>query len=102
MVEVQSIENETARIRINVDIDSTVVDELKTVLDEVIAAGCRNIIIDASGVEYVNSSGLGTLIGANSKLKLIGGALEFHNITEDFHNFMENMNLDREFILKDA
>jgi len=52
---------------------------LNTRLHELVEAGKKQIIIDLAGVQFMNSSGLGLLIGGVSALKNAGGALKIAN-----------------------
>ena len=55
---------------------------LNTKLHELVEAGKKQIIIDLHGVEFVNSSGLGLLIGGVSALKAAGGMLKLARASE--------------------
>jgi anti-sigma B factor antagonist len=49
---------------------------LNNKLHELQAAGKNTIVLDLSKVQFINSSGLGILIGGASMLKTAGGALK--------------------------
>ena len=51
-------------------------------LHELIDAGRKHAVIDLKGVEFMNSSGLGLLIGGVSTMKNAGGSLRFANASE--------------------
>jgi anti-sigma B factor antagonist len=51
-------------------------------LHELIGAGKKFVVIDLKKVEFMNSSGLGLLIGGVSTMKNAGGALKFANASE--------------------
>lgn len=48
---------------------------LNSQIHELLAAHRKNIVLDLGGVEFMNSSGLGMLIGGASALKNAGGRL---------------------------
>ena len=49
---------------------------LRHSIDESMKAfGCRNLILDFSGVGFMDSSGIGVVLGRYKKLKKTGGAL---------------------------
>lgn len=48
---------------------------LNTALHELVDGGKKYIVLDLGGVQFMNSSGLGLLIGSASLLKTAGGAL---------------------------
>jgi anti-sigma B factor antagonist len=51
-------------------------------LHELIEARKTNVVIDLKGVEFMNSSGLGLLIGGVSTMRNAGGSLRFANASE--------------------
>ena len=59
--------------------DST---EVNKIINQLIDEKHVNVVIDLSGVELMNSSGLGILIQANQMLKNAGGGLKLANVTE--------------------
>ena len=59
--------------------DST---ELNSVVNDLINEKHTNVIVDLSGVELMNSSGLGMLIQTNQMLKQAGGALKLATVAE--------------------
>jgi anti-sigma B factor antagonist len=46
------------------------------------ASESRNVIINLKGVDYIDSSGLGTLVAAHSTLAKAGGALALMNLSK--------------------
>ena len=55
---------------------------LNSRLHELVESGKKQIVIDLSGVQFMNSSGLGLLIGGVSALKNAGGALKIANASD--------------------
>ena len=55
---------------------------LKDKVQSLIQQGNKNIIIDLSGVSYVDSAGLGQLVQAYATTKNKGGALKLVNVTK--------------------
>ncbi len=55
---------------------------LNTKLHELVESGRNQIVIDLARVQFMNSSGLGLLIGGVSALKSAGGALKIANASE--------------------
>jgi len=43
---------------------------------EVLASGCNRIVLDLSGVDYIDSTGLGSLVICFTSVKKAGGALK--------------------------
>jgi len=49
---------------------------LNSKLHELVDAGTKQVVLDMKGVEFMNSSGLGLLIGGASLMRNAGGALK--------------------------
>ncbi|MBN2617394.1 MAG: STAS domain-containing protein [Spirochaetales bacterium] len=71
------------------------VDELKEEAVRLIDQGEKNIILDLSKTEYIDSSGIGKLLFINKKLISFGGKMEIINITDSLFNFFETLALDK-------
>jgi anti-sigma B factor antagonist len=57
------------------EIDIHTAPDLRARLGELEQSGARTIVVDLSGVDFLDSSALGTLVGANKELQANGGAL---------------------------
>ncbi len=71
------------------DITGTAKDlEFSDTLQKLIAEGKKNIIIDLKETGFVNSSGLGMLIGGYTTVKNGGGDLKLANATEKIESLL--------------
>jgi len=61
-----------AVVRIEGEVDLFSAPDLRTTLDNLIEAGTRHIVVDLATVEFLDSSGLGALVGALKHLRAIG------------------------------
>jgi anti-anti-sigma factor len=57
------------------EIDLDTVGLLSGSLSDTIAAGAKQVVVDFAHVTYIDSAGLGALVGAHKKLRAAGGAL---------------------------
>jgi anti-sigma B factor antagonist len=55
---------------------------VNNILHELVEQGTKHVVIDLGGVEFINSSGLGLLIGSATTMKNAGGALKLANASE--------------------
>jgi len=62
---------------------------------ERIAAGASKLVVDLSGIERVNSSGIGVLAGLISSAANAGASLRFAGIPEKVWNIMTIVGLTR-------
>ena len=66
-------------------------------LHELIETGTRSVVIDLGDVDWMNSSGLGILIGGLSAIRKSGGDLRLASVTEKIEEVLRITKLDRVF-----
>ena len=60
------------------EIDLSSVELLTATLTDTIEAGAVHVTVDLDGVTYLDSAGLGALVGASKRLRAVGGTLALH------------------------
>ena len=60
--------------------------EIHEKIKELIAQGAKKVVADVDRVSWMNSTGLGALIGAMTSLRNAGGDLKLARITENVEN----------------
>ena len=90
-------ENESATIRPQSDVVASMASEFKTELKGLLEEGIRQLTIDLSGVEMVDSVGLGVFIATHNSLHKAGGSLTVSNASTDIASLFKTMRLDRHF-----
>jgi anti-sigma B factor antagonist len=70
-----SSEADTAAITADGEIDLATVNTLRSAITEAMKQGASHLTLDLDRVTYIDSSGLGTLIGAHKRLEASGGSL---------------------------
>jgi len=76
--------------------------ELRKSFDGIIGRQEKKVLIDFSGVSYIDSSGLATLIEMFQRLKKIGGRLRFSNLDQKVKNVFEITKLHKLFEISDS
>lgn len=76
--------------------DASQVDTAEAVLNEV----GESITIDCSGLDYISSAGLGTLIATQQRLAESGGALTLSNLSGHIRDVFRISGLDQLFTIK--
>jgi len=79
------------------DIVASMVDELRKKLLILIDKGNNDLGIDLTGVEMIDSVGLGVLIATHNSLSRNGGKLTVTNVSEDIYGLFKTMRLDQHF-----
>ena len=68
-------EADTATITAEGEVDLATVNTLRTALTRAMQQGAAHVTLNLDKVTYIDSSGLGTLIGAHKRLASSGGTL---------------------------
>ena len=89
-----------AVITLKQDLVASTVNDLRTMIQEAIKEGIKNISINMSGISVVDSMGIGLLISTKNSLSGVDGTLEVLNIQADIMNLFQSMRLDQHFSLK--
>ena len=63
--------------------------------------GDRQFVVDFSGTEYIDSSGLGVLVTLSKKIREQGGELSLVSLSEDLRTLFELTKLDTLFLFSD-
>ena len=82
--------NKLLTIKIADEIDESTTDKLRRKIDnEITRYMPRKTIFDFSRVAFMDSAGIGMIIGRYKLMKLIGGSLEIHNVKESAKKILE-------------
>jgi anti-sigma B factor antagonist len=70
-----SAEGADALVTVRGEIDLATQADFRAVLSDLVVSGQVNLSIDLSGVEFIDSTGLGALIGARRRVHAFNGSL---------------------------
>jgi anti-anti-sigma factor len=84
------------------DIVAASVPELRTQLRAVIGGGSREIVLDLSGVEMLDSTGIGLLISAHNSLRKVGGTLAVIHASPEILELLQSMRIHQHFSVSGA
>jgi anti-anti-sigma factor len=76
-------------VRIDGDFDSVSVLSVREAFDRALAEGCRDVVLDLTGVTYIDSSALGFLVWADQRLSPVEGRLVLAGATADVARILE-------------
>ncbi len=91
------LKNGTVVCRIEGDIDINCSPELKKAFDKLIARKTPRIVIELSRVNYVDSSGLATLVGILKNMRSYGGKMRLSGMSSKIKSLFEITKLDKLF-----
>jgi anti-sigma B factor antagonist len=95
----QEIDAETHLIEVDGQIDLYSAPEFKERTLGVIESGKKRVVVDLSGVTFMDSTGLSVLVGALKRLRLMDGRLTIVATDDDIRRIFEITGLDRSFTL---
>lgn len=71
------------------------VPTLRKAIDELVSSGTARLVVDLSATDFIDSSGLGALIGGLKSARLADGDLRIAGVTEPVRRVLKLTNLDR-------
>jgi anti-sigma B factor antagonist len=74
---------------------------LRQLVCDQLSAGHKNILFNLGDVNYIDSSGLGNLVGAFTSVRKQGGELKLLNLTNKVHDLMQITRLYTVFDIMD-
>lgn len=99
MSEIVNQDNQTI-IKPGVDIVASMAEEFKTELLSVINESSAEVVIDLTGVEMVDSVGIGVIIAAHNSLSQSDRKLKVINVAKDVYGLFSTMRLNRRFTVE--
>jgi anti-anti-sigma factor len=98
MNEVSATQNDSrAVIRPEADVVAASVADLRSRMRDLIGAGVRDLIVDLSAVQMVDSAGLGLLISAHNSLRKAGGHISVVHASPDVYELFRTMRIHQHF-----
>mgnify|MGYP001179636107 CR=1 FL=1 len=86
-------------VRVDGEIDVYTAPSLRRHLDEHIQRGCRDLVVDLGGVTFLDSTGLGVLVGRLKLIRAHGGLMRIVSAQERVLKVFGITGLDRVFEL---
>ena len=77
------------------------IGDLRDAVRALIAEGKKKIILNLAGVDYIDSSGVGELVGSFTTVRNAGGELKLLNLTQKVHDVLYVTKLYTVFDIKD-
>jgi anti-sigma B factor antagonist len=70
-------------------------------VDQLVAAGGRQIVVDLSGVTYIDSAGVGMLVAESQRVAAQGGSMRLAHLTARSHHLLAMLKLKMMFEIYD-
>jgi anti-sigma B factor antagonist len=94
-----SRDGEVCVVRVAGEVDVYTSPSLKVALTDAMGDGCRIVIADLGGVPFIDSSGLGVLVGALRRAREAGGEMRLVSERDAVVKILRITGLDRVFPL---
>lgn len=96
------IQGETAVITLKGALDAQTAPELKNTFSQVIRDGRQDIVLDLTAVDFMDSSGLGAIVGAYKQVRIGKGDVRIAGLQPVVRKVFELTRLDRVFRIFDS
>jgi anti-sigma B factor antagonist len=77
------------------------IGDLRTAVHGLIAQGKKKIILNLAAVDYIDSSGVGELVGCFTTVRNAGGELKLLNLSQKVHDILNVTKLYTVFDIRD-
>lgn len=94
----ESLEN-VAKVVISGEVDIYTAQQFKEKLYQIVDNSAKDIVIDCSGLDYIDSTGLGIFVGALKKARLTDRNISLENIRDNIRKLFNITGLDKLFII---
>lgn len=74
---------------------------LRNLINDLLSKGQKKILINLADVSYIDSSGLGSLVGSFTSVRKQGGELKLLNLTHKVHDLLQITRLYTAFDVMD-
>jgi len=84
------IDRQTLLLRLSGELDMNTSEQLRQIIDsDIERRGIRTVILNFANVQFIDSSGLGMILGRYKKLMSLGGKLKITNVPPHIYKIME-------------
>ena len=95
-------ETRTLILRVTEEIDQHIADKIRKKLDsEIEIYSPRKVVFDFNGIEFMDSSGIGMVLGRYKLVKMLGGTFEIINVNKRLKRIFDMSGVSRIIDIKD-
>lgn len=90
---------DSAKVFVTGEVDIYTAQQFKDKLYDIVDNSGKDLVIDCSGLNYIDSTGLGIFVGALKKTRLAGRNIRLENIRDNIRKLFVITGLDKLFII---
>ncbi len=98
MAQVES--DQVTKVAVSGEIDIYTAQQFKERLYQIVDSSTKDLVIDCSDLNYIDSTGLGIFVGALKKTRLTDRSISLENIRENIRKLFNITGLDKLFIIR--
>lgn len=98
MAQVES--DQVTKVAVSGEIDIYTAQQFKERLYQIVDSSTKDLVIDCSDLNYIDSTGLGIFVGALKKARLTDRSISLENIRENIRKLFNITGLDKLFIIR--
>ena len=96
-------ENKVLNFQITEEIDHYIVENLRREADDEITRYMpRKVVFDFSNVSFMDSAGIGMIIGRYKTMKMLGGSFEIVNVSKSVKKILEMSGITKIIPIRDV
>lgn len=95
-----SIDDGTTTVRVQGEVDLYTAPRLRERLDAVVAGEAPRVVVDLEQLDFIDSTGLGVLVGALKQARDSGGDMSLRNPSRSTHKLLEIAGLTELFSIQ--
>lgn len=86
----KSIEKQTLHLYVDGELDMKNASQLKNIIDmDIDRKGIRTVVLHMDDLQFIDSSGLGVILGRYKRLIPLGGKIKIMNVPSHLYRIME-------------
>ena len=98
-VDVDQDDGAVPRLRLIGEMDAGTIDVFRTAIIDVSVAGVTRVVLDLGELDFIDSTGLGGLVGALKRFRDLDGDLALANVRPRVAKLLELTGLDKAFTI---
>ena len=79
------------------NLDSLTVPEVRPVIEKIVAAGIKKVALELSGLEVIDSSGIGAIVSLFKRVRSMGGDVKIVGVRGQPREILRLLGLERAF-----